>query len=182
MGKDPEGKMFEEQLRFLGLFSSDKRRMRLRGSLMVAYSSSQGEQKDRCWSLLSGDSDRTQGNCMELSQGRVRLDVRKRFFARGWLGTGTGYPGQRSWSQFHQGSRSIWAMLSDITFKFWAALTGAESWTCWSLWVPSNSGCSTVLHSLALYQPPYSAFVHHVLSNVPGTLPFTFTAFRRSLV
>ena len=48
MGKDPEGKMFEEQLRFLGLFSSDKRRMRLRGSLMVAYSSSQGEQKDSC--------------------------------------------------------------------------------------------------------------------------------------
>ena len=34
--------------------------------------------------LLSGDSDRTQGNSMEL-QGRVRLDVRKRSFTRKWL-------------------------------------------------------------------------------------------------
>lgn len=33
---------------------------------------------------------------------------------RGWLGTGTGCPGQWSWHQDCGNSRSIWTMLSDI--------------------------------------------------------------------
>jgi len=38
--KGLEAEMYEKQLRFLGLFSPEK--SRLRGNLMVAYSSSQG--------------------------------------------------------------------------------------------------------------------------------------------
>lgn len=40
---------------------------------------------------------RTLGKGVELNQGRVRLDVRKRFLSRGWSDPGTGSPGQ--WSQ-----------------------------------------------------------------------------------
>lgn len=51
------------------------------------------------WHLLSDDSNRTQENSMELWQWKVRLDFRKRFFTRGWLGTGIGCPHQWSQSQ-----------------------------------------------------------------------------------
>lgn len=39
-------------------------------------------------------SDQTQGNGTELCQGRFQLDTKKRFFTRGWLGTGTASLGQ----------------------------------------------------------------------------------------
>jgi len=45
MVKGLQGKTYEEQLRFLGLFSPEKRR--LRGGLMVAYSFSQGVEGQR---------------------------------------------------------------------------------------------------------------------------------------
>jgi len=38
----------------------------------------------------------TSENDMELSQGRARLDIRKRFFTREWLGIGISSTGQ--WS------------------------------------------------------------------------------------
>ena len=62
------------------LFSSEQ--SRLRGGLMAACSSLMrgAEGQVLCSALLSGDSDRTQGNGMELGQGRVRMDFRKRFF------------------------------------------------------------------------------------------------------
>ena len=54
-----EHKSYEEQLRELGLFSLEKRRL-------------------RGWSLLTGD--RTRGNELKLRQGKFRLDIRKHFF------------------------------------------------------------------------------------------------------
>ena len=53
----------------------------------------------QCWSLVSGDSNRTRRNGKELHQGMARLGVRKRFFTRGWLGSGTGSAVQWSWPQ-----------------------------------------------------------------------------------
>jgi len=61
------GKASEEQQRSLGLFSPEKKR--LRGGLIVAS--------------LSGDSDRTGGNGMELCQGRVRWVLGKGSFPEG---------------------------------------------------------------------------------------------------
>lgn len=50
-----------------GLLVSSVQRRNLRGGLMVDYSFSWGEQ---CWSLLSGESNRTQGNGIEMQQRR----------------------------------------------------------------------------------------------------------------
>ena len=97
MGKGLEGKV----LRSLGLFSPGQRR--LREGLMAACSSSQGVE-GQCWALLAGDSDRAQGNSMELCQGRDRLGVRKRFFTRGqwaqpWAARVQAVVGQHSQTQ-----------------------------------------------------------------------------------
>ena len=54
MVKDLEGKMYGEHLKSPGLFSSEQRG--LRGGLMAAYSSSQGEQRgdaDLCFMLIA---------------------------------------------------------------------------------------------------------------------------------
>lgn len=45
-------------------------------------------------------------------------------------------------------------MLSEITFNFCVVQCGARSWTQWSLWVLSKSGCSMIL------------FIDYVASNI----------------
>ena len=55
MVNDLEGKTYEEQLRSLGVFSPEYRR--LSRGLMAAYGSSQGVEGQRR-ALLSGDSNR----------------------------------------------------------------------------------------------------------------------------
>ncbi|KAK4811098.1 hypothetical protein QYF61_016384, partial [Mycteria americana] len=71
-----EGKTYEEQLRSLGLFSLEKRR--LRGDLIAVYNFPQEGQ----WR----GSDRARGNGMKLRQGKFRLDLRKRFFTERVVG------------------------------------------------------------------------------------------------
>ena len=79
MIRGPQHLPYKDRLREPGLFSLEERR--LRRDLIAAFHDLKGAYKQEGRQLLErGDNSRTRRNGLKLKEGRLRLDVRGKFF------------------------------------------------------------------------------------------------------
>ncbi|RMC11207.1 hypothetical protein DUI87_12122 [Hirundo rustica rustica] len=91
--KDLEHKPYEEQLRELGLFSLEKRR--LRGDLITPKNFLKGVCRQLGVGLfLQAATDRMRGHSLRLRQGKYKLDIRKNFFTERVIKYWNSLPGE----------------------------------------------------------------------------------------
>jgi len=105
-------------------------------SLLSATSWEREVQEDVLCSL--GTNNRTCGNGIKLCQERFKLDVRKKFFVLREVKHRIGFLVILLMPHTCHYSRVIRTVPSRICFKFWLVLKWSDSWTRWSLKVPSN--------------------------------------------
>lgn len=90
----------------------------MRGDLISVYDvlMRSGEGGADLFSVVSGE--RRGGNDLKLHQGKIRLDIWKKFFTERMSNTETSSPGEQPWPQTCQCSRRSWTTLLDIRFNF----------------------------------------------------------------
>ncbi|KAJ7423412.1 hypothetical protein BTVI_09775 [Pitangus sulphuratus] len=89
--KSLENKSYEEQMRELGLFRLEKRRLSGGGDLIILYKYPKGGCIQVGGDLFS-QATRARRHSLKLHQGRLRLDIRKKFFTEGEIGHCNGLP------------------------------------------------------------------------------------------
>jgi len=116
-GKRSRGRIHKKQLKSLGLFRPEQKR--LRGGLVAAYSFSWGKWRDSTglWSLWELQDPREQHGAMAGGRWGWGLEM---FFTRRW-GAWNRFLGAEVMALSCWSSRSVWTMLPDTGTEFWVA-------------------------------------------------------------
>lgn len=122
IGKDLEGKTYDEQMKSLGFFSPEKRRLR---DLIAAY----GGKRSRGAELIFVLQRQPHSIFMRGSD----WTTRKGSAPERWSGMKQAPQGSGQRTELVGSSRSIWTTLSDVQSDFWVTPCGARTWTQYSL-------------------------------------------------
>ena len=130
------------------MFSLEKRR--LWGDLITAFQYLRGAYKQEGSKLFTRvDNSRTRGNDYKVEEGRLRLDVRGKFFTRRMVRCWNSCPERlwmpHPWRHSRPGWMGPWAAWSGIKCGGWWPCLWQGGWSFMILEVPSKLGHSVIL-------------------------------------